>query len=176
MAALKSYRHALAQYHLRPESKFLNADFADRGTTLRRHVLAIGTRHIGKEANRWEEQFFTGLTDEAVPHYGNSAASRTNFADELQRIATGLGKGAVIEMTGLSAAKLRKALTGDASILFDLMTNPALPRLRELARSRQEQRSARIEGIRRLIEKHGVRGTARLIRGDASNLRRELKQ
>jgi hypothetical protein len=66
-AALKSYRQALAQYHLRPESKFLNADFADRGTTIRRHVLAVGVRYIGKEANRWEEKFFVGADAEATP-------------------------------------------------------------------------------------------------------------
>jgi hypothetical protein len=35
---LKTYHEALAQYHLSPESKFLNGDFTDRGRTERRHV------------------------------------------------------------------------------------------------------------------------------------------
>jgi hypothetical protein len=37
---LMTYAEALAQYHLRPESKFLNGDFCDRGRTERRHVIA----------------------------------------------------------------------------------------------------------------------------------------
>ena len=38
---LKTYRMALAQYHLSPESKFLNGQPFDRGLTRRRHVEAI---------------------------------------------------------------------------------------------------------------------------------------
>jgi hypothetical protein len=48
---LLTYAEALAQYHLRPESKFLNGDFSDRGRTERRHVIATQIVHIGKEAN-----------------------------------------------------------------------------------------------------------------------------
>jgi hypothetical protein len=50
----------LAQYHLCPEAKFLNGDFCDRGLTERRHVIATQLVHIGKEANKWEEQHFLG--------------------------------------------------------------------------------------------------------------------
>ena len=60
---LKTYREVLAQYHLRPESKFLNGDYLDRGLTRRRHVEVESIRHIGKEANRWEEQFYLGVDD-----------------------------------------------------------------------------------------------------------------
>ena len=57
---LKTYTEALAQYHLRPEAKFLHSDFSDRGRTERRHIVATQILHIGKEANRWEEQYFLG--------------------------------------------------------------------------------------------------------------------
>ena len=57
---LKTYAEALAQCHLRPEAKFLNGDFCDRGRTERRHVVATQLLHIGKEANKWEEQHFLG--------------------------------------------------------------------------------------------------------------------
>jgi hypothetical protein len=173
-AALKSYRQALAQYHLRPESKFLNADFAERGTTLRRHVRAIGIRHIGKEANRWEEQFFVGLDRGAAPDYGCSAADLAAFADELRSIANMLGRQSVADLTGLSAAKVRRALAGSNPILSSLLGNPALPKLRGLARSRRSRELGKLRTLENGVEKMGLRGAARLHGLDPSNLRRLL--
>jgi hypothetical protein len=57
---LKTYAQALAQYHLRPEAKFENGDYFDSGPTRCRHLQATQINYIGKEANRWEEQFFLG--------------------------------------------------------------------------------------------------------------------
>lgn len=172
--ALKTYRQALAQYHLHPESKFLNADFADRGTTLRRHVLAIGSRHIGKEANRWEEQFFLGLDEEAAPTYGHSAADLVGFANELRIIARTLGRKSVVEGTGLSGAKVRKALAGNALELAALLRNPALEQLRKAADTRLRSNLAEIAKLRVLVAKHGLRAAARIARCDPSNLRRRV--
>jgi hypothetical protein len=62
---LKTYAQALSSYHLRPESKFENADFYDRGPTRRRHVRALRVEYIGKESNRWEEQYYLGLDEGA---------------------------------------------------------------------------------------------------------------
>src|SRR5206468_1321088 len=45
---LKTYRDLLSQYHLHPEAKFQNGDYADSGFTERRHVVAVGIEHIGK--------------------------------------------------------------------------------------------------------------------------------
>jgi hypothetical protein len=67
---LMTYAEALAQYHLRPEAKFLNGDFCDRGRTERRHVIATQIVHIGKEANKWEEQHFLGEDEDAEIEYG----------------------------------------------------------------------------------------------------------
>lgn len=173
--ALKSYRQALAQYHLRPESKFLNADFAERGTTLRRHVLVTGIRHIGKEANRWEEQFFVGLDRGATPDYGSSAANLAALAEELRSIAATLGRKPVVGMTGLSAAKVRKALAGNIPILSGLLGNPALPKIREMARSRRSLELWKLRGLENAVEKIGLRGAARLHGLDPSNLRRRLQ-
>lgn len=72
IADLETYRGALAQYHLYPESKFLNGRRLDRGLTERRHVkISIRDIHyIGKEANELEEQIFLGFDPEAQPDYG----------------------------------------------------------------------------------------------------------
>jgi hypothetical protein len=66
---LKTYRMALAQYHLSPESKFLNGEPFDRGATRRRHVEVVAVRLIGKEANKWEEQYYVGLALDAQIEY-----------------------------------------------------------------------------------------------------------
>jgi hypothetical protein len=73
---LKCYRDTLAQYHLHPESKLPNADYTDRGFTSRRHVWAMVTEYIGKEANRWEEQYHLGLDAQTQTEYGLSPEGR----------------------------------------------------------------------------------------------------
>ena len=67
---LRTYAECLAQYHLHSEAKFANGDYTDRGMTRRRHVVAKGVVHIGKEANRWEERFFLGDDPDAEVVYG----------------------------------------------------------------------------------------------------------
>lgn len=69
-ALLKTYRQALAQYHLHPESKFLGGGYLERGETKRRHIIASSVDCIGKEANRWEEQAHLGQDDTAQIVYG----------------------------------------------------------------------------------------------------------
>jgi hypothetical protein len=67
---MKTNAQALAQYPLRPEAKFENGDYLDRGPTRRRHVQATQVNYFGKEANRWEEQFFLGMDEDAAIEYG----------------------------------------------------------------------------------------------------------
>lgn len=69
---LSSYKDSdvLAGYHLHSESKFANGELYDRGVTQRFHIEVIGIEYIGKEANRFEEQFFLGEMPEAQIEYG----------------------------------------------------------------------------------------------------------
>ena len=78
-----TYAEALAQYHLRPEAKFLNGDFCDRGRTERRPVFATQIIHIGKEANKWEERYLLGEDEEAEIEYG--AAENDSFMERKLR-------------------------------------------------------------------------------------------
>lgn len=109
--ALKRYREALAQYHLSPESKFLNGDYLDRGRTERRHVQATAISHIGKEGNRWEEQFFTGSNEEAPIEYGGDASA--SLARQLLRMCAELGQRETARTLRISRVTLRKALCSD---------------------------------------------------------------
>lgn len=107
---LKTYREALAQYHLSTESKFLNGDFTDRGRTERRHVQVAAIIHIGKEADKWEEQFYTGVDEEAQIEYG-ADASVTSLNDRVRGMCAELGQRAATRRLGVSRMTLAKALS-----------------------------------------------------------------
>ena len=91
---LQTYADAIAQYHLSPESKFLNGDHRDIGTTQRRHIAVTCIRHIGKEADDWERRAALGQADEMQINYGMSDADRsraktqarnTRIAEQVER-------------------------------------------------------------------------------------------
>jgi hypothetical protein len=85
---LQSYRQVLAQYHLHPEAKFAHADYTVAGVTARRHILATALDHTGKQANRWEEQFFLGEDPEAQIVYGAVPAEHDRaWGSPLQSVA-----------------------------------------------------------------------------------------
>ena len=107
--SLITYAEALAQYHLRPEAKFLNGDFFDRGRTERRHVIAVQILHIGKEANKWEEQYFLGPDDEAEIEYG-AAENERFMGAKIQALCEEMGERAAAERIGISRTALRRAL------------------------------------------------------------------
>jgi DNA polymerase family B len=108
-ASLITYAEALAQYHLRPEAKFLNGDFFDRGRTERRHVIATQILHIGKEANKWEEQYFLGPDDGAEIEYG---VGQTFDALDLglRELCRELGEREAARKLGISRTALRRAI------------------------------------------------------------------
>jgi plasmid maintenance system antidote protein VapI len=105
---LKTYAQALAQYHLRPETKFENGDYCDSGPTRRRHVQATQVNYIGKEANRWEEQFFLGMDEDAAIEYG--ANPRAALFDELRHAMSKFGKQQLASWIGVSRNSLTKIL------------------------------------------------------------------
>jgi len=80
---LKTYVDAVAQYHLHPETKFLNGDYIDIGTTQRRHIKVASIQNIGKEANKWEEQFFTGFDKDAQIEYGIDAKQKIKMTKDI---------------------------------------------------------------------------------------------
>lgn len=107
---LKSFEQALAQYHLQPESKFPNGNYLDRGVTGRRHVQVTSIQHIGKEANKLEEQIVLGIADEANPDYGMVPEQSAAMRAELQQVADTLGRRAVAEGLGITRSKLAAIL------------------------------------------------------------------
>ena len=87
-----TYAEALAQYHLRPEAKFLYGEFCDRGRTERRHVVATQIVHIGKEANKWEESIFSARLKTRKLNMGPTKAT-VRWMRQSGKLARILGKG-----------------------------------------------------------------------------------
>jgi hypothetical protein len=81
---------------LPPEAKFENGDHCDSGPTSRRHVQAVQINYIGKEANRWEEQFFLGMDEDAEIEYGADPNFTTALFDELMAAIGKFGRQQVV--------------------------------------------------------------------------------
>jgi len=111
--ALKTYRQALAQYHLHPETKFANGDYLDAGPTRRRHIQVVSIDHIGKEANRWEEQLYLGHDPEAQIVYGTDDQSRERMIAFIREVADRVGRRALAEVAGVSVRETAAILRGE---------------------------------------------------------------
>ena len=99
---LETYAETLAQYHLHPEAKFGNGDFTDSGFTTRRHVVAQEVEHIGKEANRWEEQFYLGENPETQIVYGTAPEDAKRMRGSVLREMQSFGVRALAQEAGVS--------------------------------------------------------------------------
>jgi hypothetical protein len=129
-ASLVTYAEALAQYHLRPEAKFLNGDFFDRGRTERRHVIAVQILHIGKEANKWEEQYFLGPDHEAEIEYGvGQTADALNLG--LRELCRELGEREAARKLEISRTALRRAIKLGAEAMSQAIRGRMVARLME---------------------------------------------
>lgn len=82
-SSLKTLQHLLADYHLRPEAKFLNGRPYDIGMTQRRHGMLSAVHNIGKEANRLDEQTYLGDDPDEQSEYGLGSVQRQHFLDDI---------------------------------------------------------------------------------------------
>jgi hypothetical protein len=174
---LKTYAQALSSYHLRPESKFENGDFYDRGPTRRRHVRVVRVEYIGKESNRWEEQYYLGLEDGADIPYGPNPNGRSTHAAEMKSLVEEFGERVVASQIGVSRNTLRRILSGGNR-------SPSRRMLRQIAAATHTlsaERTDRLARSTRLREfaqaearKIGLAELARRLGLDPSNLRKAI--
>ena len=112
VAMLRTYGECLGTYHLHPEAKFTNGEHTDVGVTERRHVLAKGVEHIGKEANRWEERFFVGGDPDAQVTYGEPDEHRERQRREVVELIGERGVRQVARESGLSVGLVSGIIRG----------------------------------------------------------------
>jgi transcriptional regulator with XRE-family HTH domain len=174
---LKTYAQALSNYHVRPESKFENGDFYDRGRTRRRHVRAMRVEYIGKESNRWEEQYYLGLDEGPDIPYGPNPNAPSTHAAELKSLVGKFGERVVATQINVSRNTLRRILSGGNR-------SPSRRMLRQLAaaahalKTEASERQTTSIRLREFAEaearKIGVGELARRLGADPSNLRKAI--
>ena len=111
-SVLKTYKDVLGIYHRRPEKKFNNGDFDDRGITHRRHVKPIEIRQIGKESNRWQERPLLESDNGAEIDYGVSHESQRELINLVQAVCEIVGQRELSKEIGVSRQTLSKIKRG----------------------------------------------------------------
>ena len=176
-SSLKSYADALAQYHLQPESKFLNGNFIDRGTTLRRHVEMTETNHIGKESHDWERKAMIGLSVNSEIGYGIAAGECRELTKKLREFMAECGERKAAAMLGISVSRLKGFASGAETREIDRLARAVatkLPAALVLRAKLSHDRQAALHSLNEEVNRDGLRTIARRMGIDASNLRRKL--
>jgi hypothetical protein len=165
---LKTYAQALTQFHLRPEAKFENGDYLDHGHTRRRHVQAAQVNYIGKEANRWEEQFFLGMDEDAAIEYGADPNAAALF-DDLTASIDRVGKQQFVSLIGISRNSLTKILDVKCQNLSPRISQKIGSAIAVLISKASEERWL-LELVTIEVANIGLSEFARRLQIDASNL------
>lgn len=175
---LKTYQEALAQYHLHPEDKFLNGNYLDHGTTERRHVLATEIQYIGKESNKWEEQFYFGFDPEEEIRYGARPVTRKSLARKVRKIVDTLGLRAAAKEFGICRGKLSKLLKNeflDCEPEFMQRISGIVGRANSRLIQEQLRESELLKLAKREIREIGISAFASRIDIDPSNLTKAIQ-
>lgn len=176
ISILATYREALSDYHLHSEAKFSNGNTTDQGVTVRRHVEAIAIEYIGKEANRWEDQFFLGEMAEAQIEYGASPESKIQLTTVFSHAARKFGIDKLADTAGLSRQQLSFVMNRSCeprpqtikAVLRAIMI------LEEDHHADDERNAAVREVIRIRISRTSLSAVAGQLRVDPSNLGKML--
>lgn len=174
LSALKTFRQALAQYHLHPEGKFEGGDYLDTGSTRRRHIHAIAVVHIGKEANRWEEQQVLGFDPDFLPNYGLAPAAETSLRELVLQAVELTSVVAVSRAMSITPRKLHTALEGGVQPEELLAFAAVAVRVVRETEASLTARCRKVERLRLMIECYGLTRVAGRLGLDKSNLRRSL--
>lgn len=163
-AQLKTYVDAVAQYHLHPETKFLNGDYMDFGVTQRRHINVTSIHNIGKEANKWEEQFFTGFDKDAQIEYGISEKQKIEMLETVLQAIKIYGVKPMADISKLSQRHVLNMFKGKTNLSENTLlklysasktlenTNNKENELRELIRNTIKEKGVSIRKIARMAE------------------------
>jgi hypothetical protein len=132
-----------------------------------------GIRHIGKEADRLEEQFFLGLADDAQIDYGAEGSALAGIRRELGLLGESFGQRELASRLGCSRQVVANLLAGRPVRLGEARQRAFAPLVAQLMVERESQEAAHEEArseIEALIQDVGLQAAAVRLRADASNL------
>ncbi len=172
---LRTYRDAVARYHLHPETKFIGGDYTDSGVLERRHIRVPetnGVRFIGKEANRWEERSQTGDDPEGQIHYGTSGGGYGELRAMVREACDKYGLRALAREAQLSAHAVGDFAsgTGETSDGTVEKLRDALPRLSSMNAEAEAHQQAVLERVRERCRRETVTGFAERAEVDRATL------
>ncbi len=148
----------------------------DHGVTHRRHIVATAVEHIGKEANRWEEQFYLGLDLEAQTEYGSAPGDYERIFELVRLAGKKFGQRKLASAADTSLSMVSAILSGKRgptpATLAELYR--ALPRLEQVASEEAESAREVLEAIKERCQAIGVRRFAKQAGVDAANLTKVL--
>lgn len=161
------------------ESKFRHGERFDRGLTEPRHVAASEIHYIGKEADRWEEDFLIGLGFEPMTKFGRRPADAASLYTDIRTAVRIHGAKPVADATGLARGTIA-TIVGGAFVRTKVPHERISAGLQRLAleRSRRDRnRRARLEAWEGTINAEGgIRAAARRLGLDPSNLAKAISR
>lgn len=175
---LKTYLRALRHYHDHPEAKFLNGERADKGRTEQRHIIVRSIRHIGKEANKLDDQMAMGVDPGAQVEFGAGADGRKARFAAIKRTVVAFGPVAVARAAGISRQHLFAITKGEIAPTEGMLgrIEQALAALRA-AQDRGEINATTVRAqIKDLVERIGLRQLAKFLEIDPGYLSRVLSE
>ena len=82
------------------------------GPTIRRNVEATVVHHIGKEANRWEKQFYLGFDEEEQIEYGVAPEETKKVLETLRSKIKKTGQREIAKESGISRRTVSRVMQG----------------------------------------------------------------
>lgn len=174
-ANLKTYAASVRQYHLQPESKFLNGECFNSGKTERRHVRAIRAMHIGKEANDLERQVVLGYDHAAQPAYGYCLEDIAALQAKLKRCCEVFSLYEISNYAEMTAKRLSNFLTADSDSQLVSKEAAGVEKLVRYFWQKERREGDKLRALEKVIVNSGLRKTARDLGVDPSNLNRKLQ-
>jgi hypothetical protein len=147
---------SLAGYPNHPESKFLGGEPFGVGPTRPRHVRAGAIAFVGKEADRWEEDFYFGVVLNTPLRFGSPYRAADALYNEMRHAAKAHGVSEVARQTGLTRSAVSHLLEG---VFVKTKVKPAQIRaalrgLADHARSRKAEARRREHQLARALRAH----------------------
>jgi hypothetical protein len=172
---LKTYARALRHYHDHPEAKFLNGERAERGPTMRRHVMVRSVRHIGKEANKLDNQMAFGIDPSAQAEFGDGGSGLQQRVEAIKIAVEKFGPVKVARKADISRQHLHAIINGSkASVENMVRIEQAVHAVQSVQYADVAGAFGAIDKIKTLVQRIGVRKAAATLKIDAGQLSRIL--
>lgn len=170
---LQTYQEVLHDYHLHAEAKFNNGERFDSGFTLRKSIQATRIEHIGKETDRWEEQWFLGADPDSQIVYADIQAQWNSVMHDSQDYGTReLARASGLDVAEVSRLRTEKRMTRTLRMLMKLQAG--IIQLRRSENEKASRKKSILDAVKTRCQDISVRHLAELAGVEYTSLTRAL--